>query len=101
LKIFAYDFRAGALSPSDKEYLGRLISEQTGLNQADAEKRAADIFLQLTTSVAKAEITAKEAADKARKAAAHTSLWMFVALLAGAFCASLSATFGGRQRDEI
>jgi hypothetical protein len=28
-------------------------------------------------------------------------LWIFVALLAGAFSASLAATVGGRQRDHI
>ena len=39
--------------------------------------------------------------DKARRAAARTCLWIFVALFIGAFCASLSATFGGRQRDSV
>lgn len=39
-------------------------------------------------------------ADEARKAAAATSLWMFVALLAGAFFASVAALSGGRQRDS-
>jgi hypothetical protein len=44
---------------------------------------------------------AKQAADTARKAAAHLSLWIFVALLIGAFSASLTATFGGSQRDHV
>jgi len=43
---------------------------------------------------------AKEAADAARKAAAYASLWMFLALLCGAFVASLLATYGGRLRDR-
>lgn len=34
-----------------------------------------------------------------RKASAHSALWVFVALLSGAFAASLAATLGGRQRD--
>ncbi len=38
-------------------------------------------------------------ADEARKAAAVTSLWIFVALLAGAFFASVAALSGGRRRD--
>ena len=46
-----------------------------------------------------AQTTAKEDADKARKASAYASLWLFVTLLIGAFVASLAATFGGRQRD--
>ncbi|VVN76270.1 hypothetical protein PS685_05314 [Pseudomonas fluorescens] len=30
-----------------------------------------------------------------------TSLWMFIALLIGAFFASFCATFGGRRRDTV
>lgn len=40
-------------------------------------------------------------ADQAaeRKASTDSALWVFVALLSGAFVASLAATLGGRQRD--
>jgi hypothetical protein len=38
---------------------------------------------------------------KAGRAAATTALWIFVALLVGAFCASIAATLGGRQRDNV
>lgn len=34
-----------------------------------------------------------------RWAPTHSALWVFVALLSGAFVASLAATLGGRQRD--
>lgn len=34
-----------------------------------------------------------------RWASTHSALWVFVALLSGAFVASLAATLGGRQRD--
>jgi hypothetical protein len=43
----------------------------------------------------------QQAADSVRKAAAHLSLWLFVAFLIGAFCASYAATIGGRQRDQV
>jgi hypothetical protein len=49
--------------------------------------------------VRSAEVAAREAADKARKASAFSALWLFVSLLIGAFIASLAATYGGRQRD--
>ena len=39
------------------------------------------------------------AADKARKMSAYGSLWLFISLLIGAFVASLTAVYGGRQRD--
>ncbi len=42
-----------------------------------------------------------EAQANARSAAAQTALWTFVALLVGAFSASLAATLGGRQRDGL
>jgi hypothetical protein len=44
---------------------------------------------------------AQRLAEDARKATAHFLLWMFIALLAGAFCASFAATIGGRQRDHV
>ncbi len=50
---------------------------------------------------AEAQAAGRDATDMARRGAAKTSLWLFVALLTGAFCASLAATFGGRQRDRV
>jgi len=99
--IFAHALRAGELPGEDRQRLGQMISQRTGLTREDAEKRATDVYYKLTTSIANAQSSAKEAADNARKAAAHTSLWLFAALLCGAFSASYSATLGGRQRDKF
>ncbi|MBK1717025.1 hypothetical protein CKO27_05040 [Thiocystis violacea] len=49
--------------------------------------------------LADATAATRDAADRARKASASASLWLFIALLSGAFIASLTAIFGGRQRD--
>ena len=54
------------------------------------ERRVADVIT-----------AARQAEDTARKAAAHLLLWVFLALLIGAFCASYAATIGGRQRDHV
>jgi hypothetical protein len=89
-RIFANALRDGSMSQADNAYLARLISARTGLNEADAQRRAADVFAQ-----------AQEAAETTRKAIAHLSLWLFVALLSGAFCASYAGTIGGRQRDHM
>jgi len=97
--IFANDLRTGALSDSDKSHLGRLVAQRAGLSQADAEKRVVSVYSQADRELKKLEATAKTAADKARKAAAATALWMFVALLCGAFSASFFAIYGGRRRD--
>jgi hypothetical protein len=39
--------------------------------------------------------------DVSRRATAHVLLWLFLALLMGAFSASYAATIGGRQRDRV
>jgi hypothetical protein len=88
--ILANGLRLGALPPKDSAYLTQLVAARTGVNEAEAQRRVADAFSQ-----------SQQAADTARKALAHLSLWLFVALLIGAFCASFAATIGGRQRDHV
>ena len=89
-RIFANALRKGDVPAADKTYLAQVVAAKTGLSQTDAEKRVSDVFAE-----------ARQAADTTRKAAAHLSLWLFVALLIGAFCASYAATIGGRQRDHV
>ncbi len=100
-RILVNDLRSGALSADDKQYLSRVVAKRTGLAPAEADRRVDEVYARLSKAGADAQAAAKEAAEKARKAAAHSALWMFVALLLGAFFASLCATFGGRQRDAI
>jgi hypothetical protein len=97
--VLAYSLKSGQLSAEDKTRLGQLVAQRTGLSPEEAEKRVGDIYYRASTELANAEAAAREAADKARKVAAHISLWLFIALLGGAFCASYAATIGGRQRD--
>ncbi|MFZ6681407.1 hypothetical protein [Undibacterium sp. Tian12W] len=99
-RILATGIANGSLSPGDRDYLAKLVAKRTDMTQIDATKRVDTVFNQLNQSVTDAKNTAKTAADQARKAAANSALWMFVALLLGAFVASLAATLGGRQRDE-
>ena len=100
-RIFANALRNGGLSDADKTYVAQVIAQRNGMSQADAEKRVNDTYANFSKAVTDAENNAKVAAEKARKAAAYGALWMFVALLCGAFVASLSATFGGRLRDRV
>jgi len=97
-QIFVNAIRTGAFLPEDVRYLGQVISQRTGINQSDAEKRVTTAYARLQANLADAEVAAREAADKARKASAYSALWLFISLLIGAFCASLAATYGGRQR---
>jgi hypothetical protein len=87
--ILAYSLRHGNVSDADKAYVAQLVAARTGLTEADAETRVSDVFAE-----------AQQAADAARKAAAHLLYWTFLALLVGAFCASYAGTIGGKERDH-
>ena len=97
--IFANSIRRGDLPEADTTYVGQLIRDRTGLSKLDAQKRVIETYSTLQTNLHKAELTAKEAADKARKASAYATLWLFISSLMGAFVASLAATWGGHNRD--
>ena len=100
-KVIVNSINNGGLSNEDKSYLGHLIAKRTGVSEAEAEKRVADVYAQTEKTMKEAEIAAKEALNKARKVAAMAALWMFVAHLCGAFFSSIAATWGGKQRDNI
>ena len=89
-RIFDYSVLQDEGSPADSAYLAQLVAAKTGLTPADAQKRVADTIAD-----------ARQAEDAARKATSRLLLWIFVALLVGAFCASYAATIGGRQRDHV
>jgi hypothetical protein len=88
--IFARALAQKNLSPSDRTYLAGLLAANTGLSQTDAETRVSEVFADL-----------QQEADATRRILAHASLWLFIAFLIGAFCASVAATIGGRQRDLV
>ena len=98
-RILMNTIRSGALPAADARYVGQLVAQRTGLTQSDAEKRVTDTYARMQASLNEAQASAKEAADTARKASAYGALWLFISLLAGAFVASLCATWGGHLRD--
>ena len=98
-RMVANGLASETMPPDDLKYAAQLISQRTGLSQADAEKRVTGGFAQIQSRMKRAETSAREATDKARKASAYATLWLFVSLLVGAFSASLAATYGGRRRD--
>ena len=98
-RIFVINLPQPALAPDDMRYVGQMVAQRTGLSQADSEKRVTETYTLLQTKLQQAKTAAMQTADLARKAAARGSLWLFISLLAGAFVASLAATWGGRHRD--
>lgn len=91
----------GQLSAEDRTYVAQLVSQRTNLTPAQAEQRVDTVFAQARQAIDDAKMAAREAADTASKVAAISALWMFIALLCGAFFASLAATYGGRRRDAV
>ena len=98
-RILLKDLSAGVLPDSDKQYLATLVATRTELSRQEAEQRVVATFAGFKQSVDSAKAATKQLADEAGKASAYAALWLFIALLIGAFCASLAATFGGRRRD--
>ncbi|MGB7076168.1 MAG: hypothetical protein WBD53_03175 [Xanthobacteraceae bacterium] len=82
------------ISSDDRTYLAQLVAEQTGMSQADAQKRVDAVVNQMKQD-------ATQAAETARKAAAYLSFWTFMSLLFGAVCATLGGILGGDLRDEF
>jgi hypothetical protein len=82
--------RPDADRAEDEAYLAKLVAARTGLSQAEAATRVSQVSLE-----------ARQAENAARQATSHLLLWTFLALLMGAFSASLAATIGGRQRDHV
>ncbi|HKS13719.1 MAG TPA: hypothetical protein VJS90_11855 [Pseudomonas sp.] len=90
----------GTLTAEDGTYLAQLVAQRTRLTQAEAEARVDQVYAQARQAAEDAKLAAQKAADAAASAAAWTAIWTFIALLCGAFFASLAALFGGRQRDQ-
>ncbi|MBV9956008.1 MAG: hypothetical protein JOZ70_12250 [Pseudolabrys sp.] len=80
--------RGGDVTAADRTYLAQVVSQRTGLPQAEAQQRVDQTITQ-----------AKQAADAARKAAAKAAMWVAASLLAGAFAGMLGAVEGGKLRN--
>ncbi len=96
-RILARGVADGTVSAEDRAYLAQLVATRSGISESAAEMRVNEIIAQVQS----AELKVRQAADTARKAAAAASLCTALALLLGAFIASIAAALGGRQRDEV
>lgn len=81
----------------DKNYVAGLIADSTGISLSEAERRISEVQARMKEM----QMQVRQAADTARRAVVHLTLWMSLGLLIGAFSASLAATVGGRQRDNM
>lgn len=91
---------AGLTTPQldvrDRAYLAGVVAEQTGMPQAEAEKRVDQTFADLKA----AEQKARDAADAARKTAIIAAFLAAATLAIGCAAACAGAAIGARHRDE-
>jgi hypothetical protein len=95
-RILAMGVTNGNVPATDRTYLASLVAAHTGIPQADAEQRVDGAIAQTKATAEKA----RQAADEGRKAASAFSIFTALAMVIGAFIASVAAAFGGRLRDE-
>ncbi|MDP2330947.1 MAG: hypothetical protein Q8M19_09665 [Reyranella sp.] len=86
----------GTLAPADRTYLAEVVARQTGLPQAEAEKRVDEAY----AAAQDAEAKARAAADKARKMTALAAFLAAATLVIACAAACVGAAAGGRHRDE-
>jgi hypothetical protein len=77
------------LAKDDHDHLVQLVSARTGLPQADADRRVAQVLSE-----------SRDAASKARQSVVILAFTLAAALAAGAAAAWGAAVIGGRHRDE-
>ncbi len=99
LRLFSHSVKTGSLAEDDLRYAGQWVAQRTGMPLAQAQARVSTIYAEAQAALLSAEASAKRATDAARKTSAYTALWLVIALMMGAFSASVAATLGGRQRD--
>jgi len=95
LRILSTALTDEGMTAADRDYLAQLVAARTSLSQAEAQQRVDTVVAQVKA----AEVKARAAADAARKVAATTALFTALAMLIGAFIASVAAALGGRERD--
>jgi hypothetical protein len=84
-RILARDLANGGVTPDDRAYLAQLVANRTGLSQSDAQARVDSVIAQI---------------DAARKRTAQISIVTALAMVIGAFIASVAGAFAGRLREE-
>jgi hypothetical protein len=94
-RILANGVATGDVPTTDRSYLAELVASRTGISAEEAQKRVDNAIAQAKA----ADLKARELADKARKAAAETSIFTALSMLVGAFIACIAAALGGQRRD--
>lgn len=87
--ILAEALTRGEVSAVDRTYLAQLVAAQTGVSDADAQRRVDDVIKQLRAD-----------ADAARRTSEMAAIFAALSMVVGAFIAAVSAALGGGLRDR-
>jgi|SRR5262245_5940623 len=88
-RVLASAVASGSLSDQNRNYLAQIVAQRSGLSQQEAERRVNEAFS-----------AAREAADKARKAAILTGFVTAASLIISFGAAWWAAMRGGQHRDN-
>ncbi len=95
-RLFTSSLKNGSLAAPDRTYLAQVVSQQTGVPQAEAEKRVDAAYAQAQN----AEQKARDLANEARKKAALAGFLTAATLAVACAAACVAAGLGGKDRDE-
>lgn len=95
-RVFAAGLTNPQLDARDRTYLARIVADQTGMPQSEAEKRVDETYADLKA----AEQKARDAAEAARKTAIIAAFLAAATLAIGCAAACAGAALGARHRDE-
>jgi hypothetical protein len=98
-RIFTVGLAEGSLNAGDRSHLARLVARQTGLPEADAQRRVDETFARAQAMKDAAERRVREAADKARKQAVVAAFLAAAASLAGLIAATWAAGMGHEHQN--
>ena len=88
-RIMASSLASGSMTPQDRTYVAQIVAQRTGVPQPEAEKRVSDALN-----------TAREAADKTRRAALLAGFVTAAGLVVSFGAAWWAAMKGGQHRDN-
>jgi hypothetical protein len=95
-RAFTAAVKSGQLDQRDRATLVAIVQQQTGLPQAEAEKRVDEAYTEFKT----AEQKVRDTAEAARKAALITAFGVAATLLLGCAAACVGASAGAKHRHE-
>ncbi|MGD9803554.1 MAG: hypothetical protein AB7E81_04045 [Hyphomicrobiaceae bacterium] len=98
-RIFTVGLAEGSLNSGDRDYLAQVVSRQTGMSQADAQRRVDETYARAQSMKESAEQHVREAADKARKQGVLVGFLTAAASLMGLVAATWAAGLGREHQN--